>query len=138
MNEQLIEKAKAAKSAEELMAIAKENGIELTEKEAAEYFAQLNKSGELADEELDSVAGGGCVATGLSKIDANNELKPGDRITITDGYENKRCNAPGCNNVIFVVDRVRPYGVDYHCEKCGCEGLNTTDISLYSIHKVLL
>ena len=61
-NNELIEKARAAKSAEELMAIAKENGMEMTEEEAAEYFAQLHKSGELSDEELDAVAGGGCHA----------------------------------------------------------------------------
>ena len=59
-NKELLEKAKAAKSAEELLALAKENGVELTESEAAEYFAQIHKSGELADEELDNVAGGGC------------------------------------------------------------------------------
>ena len=45
---------------EELLTLAKENGMELTEEKAAEYFAQLNKSGELSDEELDNVAGGGC------------------------------------------------------------------------------
>ena len=57
---ELLEKAKEAKSAEELLSLAKENGMELTEEEAAAYFAQLNKSGELSDEELDNVAGGGC------------------------------------------------------------------------------
>ena len=57
---ELFEKAKGAKSAEELVSLAKENGMELTEEEAAAYFAQLNKSGELSDEELDNVAGGGC------------------------------------------------------------------------------
>ena len=55
-----ITKAKAAKSAEELLAIAKENGLELTEEEAKKYFEQLHKEGELSDEELDNVAGGGC------------------------------------------------------------------------------
>lgn len=60
MNEEILEKARQAKSAEELIALAKENGEELSEEEAAAYFAQLNKSGELSDEELDSVAGGGC------------------------------------------------------------------------------
>ncbi len=59
-NKELLQKAKEAKSAEELMTIAKENGVELTEEEASEYFARLNVSGELADEELDNVAGGGC------------------------------------------------------------------------------
>ncbi len=59
MNIDLLEKAKNAKSAEELVKLAKENGIELTAEEAKSYFAKLNaKEGELADDELDSVAGG--------------------------------------------------------------------------------
>lgn len=60
MNEELIMKARTAKSPEELMALAKENGIELDEDGARSYFEQLNKSGELSDEELDNVSGGGC------------------------------------------------------------------------------
>ncbi len=59
LNEKLLEKAKNAKSVEELVAIAKENGVELTADEAKNYFAQLNqKNGELDDDELDNVAGG--------------------------------------------------------------------------------
>ena len=58
---ELIEKAKSAKTPEELMALAKENGIEMTAESAKAYFEQLNpKTGELADEELDNVSGGGC------------------------------------------------------------------------------
>ena len=57
---ELFEKAKAAASAQDLLTLAKENGVELTEEEAADYFAQMHKSGELSDEELDHVAGGGC------------------------------------------------------------------------------
>ena len=57
---ELFEKAKEAKSAEELIVLAKENGAELTEEEAADYFTQLHQSGELSDEELDHVSGGGC------------------------------------------------------------------------------
>ncbi len=53
-----IEKAKQAKSAEELITLAKENKIELSAEEAKEYFERLNKSGEISDEELDNVAGG--------------------------------------------------------------------------------
>ena len=63
LTQELIEKAKLAKSVGELIALAKENGIELTE-EANTYFAQLNpKTGELGDDELDSVAGGGKCGT---------------------------------------------------------------------------
>ena len=59
LNEKLLEKAKEAKTVEELVAVAKENGFELTAEEAKTYFAQLNpKTGELNDDELDNVAGG--------------------------------------------------------------------------------
>ena len=60
-NAEMIEKAKVAKSVEELLEIAKANNIEMTADEAATYFAQLNpKSGELSDDDLDNVSGGGC------------------------------------------------------------------------------
>lgn len=57
---ELMEKAKAAKSTEELMKIAEENGIDLTAEQADDYFERINASGELNDEELSGVAGGGC------------------------------------------------------------------------------
>ena len=61
MDKNLILKAKEAKSVEELIVLAKENGIELTEENAKMYFEQFNaKKGELSDDELDAVAGGGC------------------------------------------------------------------------------
>ena len=53
-----IAKAKAAKSAEELLALAKENDIEMTEEEAKKHYAEWHKEGELSDDELDNVAGG--------------------------------------------------------------------------------
>lgn len=60
-NAEMIEKAKVAKSAEELLEIAKAEGINITVDEAATYFAQLNPEGaELSDTELDNVSGGGC------------------------------------------------------------------------------
>ena len=59
MNQEIIAKAREAKSAEELLAMAKENDIELTGEQAKEYYDRLHASGELADDELDSVAGGG-------------------------------------------------------------------------------
>ena len=61
MNEEMITKAKEVKTVEELIALAKENGVELNEEDAKMYFEQLNaKKGELSDDELDAVAGGGC------------------------------------------------------------------------------
>ena len=59
----MIEKAKAAKSAEELLELAKAEGINITADDAATYFAQLNpQSSELSDNELDNVSGGGCLS----------------------------------------------------------------------------
>ena len=74
---ELMEKAKSAKSAEELRAIAKENGVEMTADEAKTYFAQLNpKSGELGDDELDNVAGGACDTKDDAKANAANLACP--------------------------------------------------------------
>ena len=57
MSKELITKAKEAKNPEELMALAKENGVELTEESAKAYFEQLNpKTGEVSDDELNNVA----------------------------------------------------------------------------------
>ena len=61
MNQELITKAKAAKSVEDLLELAKVSNVELSEEQAREYFAKLNPTkGELSDDELDAVAGGGC------------------------------------------------------------------------------
>ena len=57
-SKELIEKAKTAKTAEELLAMAKAENIELSAEEAEKSFAELNKTGELSDEELNNVAGG--------------------------------------------------------------------------------
>ena len=57
-SKELLEKAKTAKSAEELLAMAKAENIELSAEEAEKAFAELNKTGELSDEELNNVAGG--------------------------------------------------------------------------------
>ena len=57
---EMIEKAKAAKSAEELAEIARAEGVELTAEEAKMHFDELHKTGELSDEELDNVSGGRC------------------------------------------------------------------------------
>ena len=55
---ELIAKAKEAKSAEELMEIAKAYGVELTAEEAKTYFEQLKANSAVSDDELDIVAGG--------------------------------------------------------------------------------
>ena len=54
-----IEKAMACETAEELMELAKEVGIELTKEEAEAYMAELEDF-ELDGDTLKRVAGGGC------------------------------------------------------------------------------
>ena len=59
LTKELVAKAKEAKTPEELMALAKEAGIDMTEESAASLFEQLNsKTSELSDSELDNVSGG--------------------------------------------------------------------------------
>ena len=81
--DEMLEKAKTAKSAEELLAMAKAENIALTEEQAAKAFAELNKAGELSDEELDNVLGGGCDGsdtTGKRKFDV------GDHVLVNKYY----------------------------------------------------
>lgn len=62
---ELYEKALKAQSAEEIAAIAAGSGIELAEGEADALFERLHGEAaeEIADEELENVAGGGCKLT---------------------------------------------------------------------------
>ena len=69
MSKENIEKAKEAKSVEELLSLAKENNYPLTEEEAQNIFNQFHATGELSDDELDQV-GGGC---GGSKYEYTDE-----------------------------------------------------------------
>ena len=63
---EMIAKAKNAGSAEEIKALAAKEGWQMTDEEAASYFEELKeltgekKTGELSDDELDNVSGGGC------------------------------------------------------------------------------
>ena len=61
LNKELLAKAKNAKTPEELIALAKENGTEMTEESAEAYYNLLHpQNGEVSDDELDNVSGGGC------------------------------------------------------------------------------
>ncbi len=58
--EEQLAKIKAAKTAEELIALAKAEGIEATEEQIRAQFDAMHKEGELADDELNNVSGAGC------------------------------------------------------------------------------
>ena len=57
LTKEMIEKAMQRKTAEELMALAKAEGVEITKEEAEAYMAELTDA-ELGDEALDKIAGG--------------------------------------------------------------------------------
>ena len=87
----MIAKARATKTVEELLILAKDNNVELTEEEAKTYFAQLHPaSRELSDDDLDSIAGGGCYS--------------GDRLVVTvahfcELWTCKKCGLGSYGNV---------------------------------------
>ena len=109
---EMIEKAKTAKTAEELLEIAKANNIEMTEDEAKTYFAQLSpKCGELSDDDLDAVAGGACSSN--SNIPAY-----GTKVRVTNG------SCPKCGTNVGVVGSTPVgygEGIGVICEKCSTE-----------------
>lgn len=105
-NAEMIEKAKVAKTAEELLEIAKAEGVEMTADDAAAYFEQLNpKSGELSDDDLDNVAGGGC----------GGSVRAGDNVRVTSG---ETCQICGGNT--GTVKSVGAFGVGaVVCHNCS-------------------
>lgn len=97
---ELIEKAKATKSLEEFIALAKENNYELTETEAIQYFDLWHSSGEVAFDELENTAGG-CV-------DKHHNLS----------YRtNMVCQNPDCKYETFIDGKWRDETIQ--CPHCG-------------------
>ena len=79
IKKELVAKAKEAKSVNELMALAKENNLTLTEEEAKEYFSRLNPAqGELSDDELENVSGG--CGGGYDSSRPNPEFNAGEEV----------------------------------------------------------
>ena len=75
-SKEMIKKAKSASSAEELMQLAAEEGIELTAEEARHCFDFLHTSEAISDEELESIAGG--------KGERKPKYKAGQRVMFND------------------------------------------------------
>lgn len=115
LSKELIEKAKEAKSVEELLAMAKAEHIELSAEEAAKAFAELHKSGELSDDELDNVAGG-CGEEEIPKP----KYKVGDMVVSSRGFP---CHTCGIYRD-FQITEVHRSPVGKHtysiaCPECG-------------------
>ncbi len=128
INQELLEKAKQAKSVEELLALAKENKIEMTEEGAKAYYAQLHPaSGEIADDELENVAGGGCGGGELMVLP-----EAGQKVYTSEEYK-----CPGCGERIATVfGRVPdPVGRVYLMLGCeSCENVRTVFASANHIN----
>ena len=106
INQELLAKAKEAKTVEELMALAKENNIELTEEKAKEYFSKLHsETGEISDDELDNVSGGGCLSD--------------------DPYDT--CMADGYCLSDYVCSRCGKRGIDFSTGVLRCSGCFASD-----------
>lgn len=117
--ETIIEKAKDAKTPEELLTLAKENNIELSAKEAGAYFARLHKIGELSDDELDNVSGGGC-----GEPSDPPKFKTGDHVLKEGLYVCNLKHPFCCSSDHWIVDSVRyseVHGYQYtvHCPICN-------------------
>ena len=127
LTKEMIEKAKAAKTAEELAEMAKAEGVELTAEEAEKAFAKLNKSGELADEELDNVSGG-CGGTSpskgntfMSEAEVTYKYAIGDRVELKIGVGTVACKilAKGTGSGVLSRSRYTKYYPTYQVEAIG-------------------
>lgn len=84
--------AARAESAEALRALAAEQGISLTGEEAQSYFAKLHPpAGELSDEELEAVSGGGCGGAGYTGPPPTQVYFAGDEVPNTVNIPHAGC-----------------------------------------------
>lgn len=104
--EQLAQ-ARAAETPEALAAFAAENGVTLTPEEAQAYFNQLHQAtGEVSDEELDNVAGGGCMNGGYMVVTALTQCAE------PSNWHCKDCCGEGHGN----KENTKTY---YYCDRLG-------------------
>ena len=123
LTSEIMEKAKQAKSAEELLVLAKENGMEMTDEQAKAYFAQLHPaSGEIADDELENVAGGGCAAMGIA-TPHENLVNVGTKVrlhwteNLSNSY-NSKCSQCKSNDIFILVEKGETFW-KFQCSECG-------------------
>ena len=119
-----IAKVKQTKSAAELLALAKENNVEMTEEEAKTYFAQLNANGVVSDDELDAVAGG-CGET----------YKSGTKVRFTDGTMCPKCRSTFGIVAMNTSMAAGPGGGENYvqCAHCATLILNSVDESRFEV-----
>ena len=87
---ELLEKLQAAKSAEELIELAKAEGVEIPVDKAGELWSQLNDIGELSDDEAEAVAGGLIIKYVEIPEEARERIDPLDNEKRKERLENLR------------------------------------------------
>lgn len=114
---EFMEKAKQVKSVQEYLALAKENGIELSQEEAKAYVEQLSGQETLSDEDLDQVAGGNQILSKKNKGEC--------MITETPvmGLICPRCNSTD----IVEMSSTFSFFNYYLCRTCGYSAKKTED-----------
>lgn len=95
MDKNLIEKAKKVKTKEELTELLKQHGVEISSEQTDKLFSEIKSYGEIKDDDLDNVSGGGCYS-------------PDGYLKTTIGY--------GCNKYERVDGAIS--GVDGTCYLC--------------------
>ncbi len=131
MTNEMIKKAKACESPEELLSLAKENGIEMSAEEATETFAQLRGEGELSDDELDGAAGGGCF--NKPDLEEGMVVKWSSRHALHEGT----CTRPDLFEIVKVHNHYSLYGTiskaTVKCTECGKQSEDVKASELYNI-----
>ncbi len=140
MTNELIEKAKECKSADELLALAKENGIEMTAEEAEKRYAQLSGDGEISDEELENTSGGSC-NTDAGVLMKTKKLEKGDMFRyFWDASLPERCSNT-CDYTVYIVTKVISSSfystITYECKCLKCGRVKRMTDSGYTFEKVL-
>lgn len=119
-SEELINKALSVSTPEELAAVAKENNIELSSEKAKVYFERIHSAGEIADDELDNVAGGssGCDAPPSGYGHEDGVYPPKAEVKKIDGKD----SCPNCSVALKYTGNWQG-GKDnfdvYKCPNCG-------------------
>lgn len=127
----ILSQAKKAKSVEELTALLKNNHIDITLDEASAYFDKLNpKSGEMDDDELDSVAGGCTENAPSGSTTTKPRLYPGKVVSLkneghsfgasADYKPSQYCTNPRCAcRTFYIVNQINDTKYLIACNRCG-------------------
>ncbi len=123
---ELIEKAKNAQSAQDLIALAKDENMELTLEQATEYMKVLHPPmGEIEDGDLDNVAGGACyIGDNRLIVTVNHTCKY---------WKCKKCG--GYKKMSGLYDSSGYVDECYQCNKCYNRPCNCNHCSYMSYEK---